>query len=196
MNEPAERSASVVAALAALTALLDDPALDLAASLADLEDACRLSVASYLGLSVRAAADGRELGFSTLDGHHDPEDIVTSLRLSMTPAAQAGALASIVLVLYATKSGAFVDLAADLDWLLGALSDGAVLDADLGGPTFTRLDAALIEMSTIDQAVGLLIGRGSTSEQAHDELVTRSRRNGRTVLDEAQRLLAELDPDG
>jgi hypothetical protein len=108
------------------------------------------------------------------------------------------AFPTIVLILYATTPGAFVDLSADLAWLrrTGATrATDIALDQDLTPPVFRRIDIALGVLSSIDQATGVLIERGSTPDQARSQLAVLSAASGRTLYAEADHLLTSLGPD-
>jgi hypothetical protein len=95
-------------------------------------------------------------------------------------------------VFYASTSGAFVDLAADLAFVLGTTSSNAGLAEDLASPI--RLDAdappssrqfdltGVAELATIDRAVGVLIGQGHHPDDAYQTL-------------RSDAALAGLDPD-
>ena len=199
MTDSAKLPAAVAAALGALTLALDEAGGDLTESLAALAQAGLLAVPSYSGLTVYATIDGRELGFTTFDNHDIAPLIGTSLRFAMNPVpylfAEADAFPAIVLILYASTPGAFVDLAADMAWLLAGEAHEIVVDQDLIPRTFRRPDIAIAEMSSIDQAIGVLIGRGNTPDQARTELSELCRVTGRSLLAEAQALLASLNAD-
>lgn len=97
--------------------------------------------------------------------------ILTSLRVLLgaarTDHADAIIGPSIELILYAGKRGALTDLAADLSWLTGRDLSDFVLDAHLIVPDNS---GDLRRMSWINQAIGVLIGRGDTPEHAAREV--------------------------
>ncbi|HEY2166190.1 MAG TPA: hypothetical protein VGH01_03410, partial [Jatrophihabitantaceae bacterium] len=73
-------------------------------------------------------------------------------------------------VLFAAKEGAFVDMAADMAWILSCeLSDIAV-DQHLVADGMANGELSQGERSMINQALGVLLGRGMTPEQADGEL--------------------------
>ncbi|WP_157845273.1 ANTAR domain-containing protein [Pseudofrankia saprophytica] len=134
-----------------------------------------------------------------LEDDAEREDIRASLRMSLppsTPAAEDPA-ATTSLILFAAAPGAFLDLATDLSWLTndsgGLGTTGFVLDEDLTVPRDPAAPSGLKTQSTIDQAVGVLIGRGNTPEQAyqHLDMLAADARVGRPTAAEA--ILAELD---
>jgi hypothetical protein len=194
--DPPVPSASLAAALAALTLAIDETGANLAESLDELADACRLAVSSYAGLSVHATVNGRELGFTTLDGLDSSAEAATSLRVTLNAAPHAteevDSFPAIVLILYAHTPGAFVDLSADLTWLLMKQAQDIALDQDLTPQSFARLDVTLVEMSSVDQAIGVLVGRGNTPEQARRALTALSERSGRSLTAESEYLLESL----
>ena len=97
------------------------------------------------------------------------------------------------LVFYAAAAGAFVDLAADSR---AATGDGQViLDGHLPLPTSALYPGDAIEilqLSQIDQAVGVLIEAGHTSAGARDLLQVRADRHGITLAASAQQELRRL----
>lgn len=160
---------ALAADLALLTDALDVGAADLATTFSLLDSDVAAAVTSYAGLSVSVVSADTHAELTTLGDPHVVARIVTSLRIPV-PAAAPTPGASVVIVLYATVPGAFVDLAADLAWLTDLPLDGVGLDVDLD----VRVDAhpamSLRSRSTIDQAIGVLVGRGHTPEEALVEL--------------------------
>jgi hypothetical protein len=183
-----ELTPALTADLAALTAALDDPDVDLEAGVNALGDSVRGTVESLLGVSLTVVVDGYPFTVSTLDGAEGadgaPVRVGSSLRMpipvgdaelvsaAVTP--WGGAPPASTLVLYAATPGAFVDLAADLTYALQWPVGVVVLDADLHPAGGGGLGAQLEGLSVIHQAVGVLIGRGDTPEGAWVELVRRA----------------------
>jgi hypothetical protein len=171
-----EISAAWAADLAALTESLDEPGTDISQTLRQLAADTKIAVHSYLGLSAMFSVGGRRLDFTALEENAQPEDIRASLRISLPPhvfgSGDPAATAS--LILFAATPGAFLDLATDLSWLAGSLGglDTAafVLDEDLTVPHDPAAPSRLKTLSTIDQAIGVLISQGNTLEQAHQHL--------------------------
>ncbi|BBY34424.1 hypothetical protein BST33_13995 [Mycolicibacter minnesotensis] len=185
-------TAALAADLAALTEILDDPDFDLTDTLLQLAGNTKLAVRSYLGLTVLITAFGRQSSFTVLESGTELGDIVTSMRLPMTPAvsdAIAGPFA--VLILYAGNPGAFVDLAADLAWLTGLALSEFVLDQHRVPPQ--PAPGGLAASSLIDQAIGVLIARGYTLEHADRELDARAQRLGVGRSGSANDILGELN---
>jgi len=184
-----------------LTDALDVPATDIAATLAALTSDAAAAVSSYLGLSVRVCSLHSHVEFTTLESSQIPS-ITTSLRVPLHPEPPPPATdsARIVLILYAAKAGALVDLAADLAWLTGRTMDELRLDEDIVEGTHLHPAESLRSPSTINQAIGVLIGQGRTSDQARAELDVRATQAGIQRHPAAVALLASLPatvlPDG
>ena len=87
---------------------------------------------------------------------------------------RAGHAPSVALVFYAATPGTFVDLAADLAWLTGRPPSDFALDQHLSVPAGSDGGTSLRATSVINQAIGVLIGRGYTPRQAHSKLDTQA----------------------
>jgi hypothetical protein len=185
-----EPSAALVAGLADLTAALDDPDVDIAQSIERLAVTVLSAVPSYLGLSLVMDAHGQRIVVAAMDQPTTDDDIATSLRLPLATATSTG---DITLVLYAGVPGAFVDLAADMDWLIGDDGAEAVLDADLSAPAESI--SGLAELSVVNQAIGVLIAGGYTLEQASEILDVLAADGAGDRHTAAARLLTELDEE-
>lgn len=103
-------------------------------------------------------------------------------------------------VFYAATPGAFVDLAADAAAGAGAAErdpGAVVLDVHLDDPDGARPASGvtgLPEAAVINQAIGVLIGRGDTPEQARAKLNAHAVNTGRGVVDTARAVLATTLP--
>jgi len=163
-------SAALAADLGILTAALDEPGSDVLHSLHRLEVDAQAAVPTYLGLSVTADGSDPPFTFTTLEGG-TADNVRTSLRLTLLARAGGGLAAPLVtLTLYAGRPGTFVDLTADLAWLTGRPPGDFVLDQHLTVPDGSDAATYLRTMSVINQAIGVLIGRGYTPRQARSEL--------------------------
>lgn len=164
-------SAALAADLAALTRALDDPDIDLETGLRDLAADLKRAVSSYTGLSMTIALDGHDVIF-TVDDEPTIRP-VTSLLIPLTAAADAAHIPARTvgtLLLRAAAAGAFVDLSADLSYALGVDPATLVLDAHLTASVSRSAATGLDTHFAIDQAIGVLIGRGHTPHAARDEL--------------------------
>jgi hypothetical protein len=165
----------------------DDHAVD--TSLAALVVDLKVAVRSYCGLQLTITQNGFPVvltSFTELNG-----SVATSLRLQLwllDPALEAASR----VVFYARTPGAFVDLAADLAYALGDADTmdkkgkrnhrgnrfeqvnghrpGIELDADLPPPSRVSGLSGLADLSTINRAVGVLIGNGHHPDDAHETL--------------------------
>ena len=161
----------------------------------------RTAVSSYVGLRMTVVLDGWPVtltAFSAVDGVRP----VTSFRLNVSSQGP-GAEPDIQVVFYAGTPGAFVDLAADLNYLHRQdqeLSDGdgqrpaAALDIDLPPITLVSGVTGLAEYGTINRAVGALIARGRDPDEALDTLHRDAATCGLALHVYADRLLNETAP--
>lgn len=187
---------SVAAELAGLTAALDDPAVDLAVLVDQLESAIRRAVSSYVGLSITLTLDGADpVEITTRSSDSDAPatglgPIAASMRTPL-PSADPDRTTPAMLTLYATTPGAFVDLAADIIWLTGFAASDVVVDAHLNTPSNSPT-GAVTGLSTINQAIGVLIAGGSLPAAAVAELDAWAARHGSDRLAAARAVLAGL----
>jgi hypothetical protein len=161
--------AALAADLGILTAALDEPGADVLHSLHQLGVDAQATVPTYLGLSVTVDGSDPPFTFTTVeDGAAD--DVRTSLRLTLPGVNDGRASSSVALTLYAGTPGTFVDLTADLSWLTGRPPSDFALDQHLNVPAGSNGGTYLRATSVINQAIGVLIGRGYTPVQAHQKL--------------------------
>jgi hypothetical protein len=191
-------SAALAADLGILTAALDEPGGDVLHSLHRLGVGAQAAVPTYLGLSV--TVDGSDPPFTfTVFEEGAADGVGTSLRLTLAGVSDGWAPPSVTLILYAGTPGTFVDLAADLAWLTGRPPSDFALDQHLGVPAGSDAGTSLRAASVINQAIGVLIGRGYTPRQAHSKLDTQADGAGTARYTAAQFILDTLtaeDPAG
>jgi hypothetical protein len=166
-------TAALAADLGILTAALDEPGADVLHSLHELAVDARAAVPSYLGLSVIVTRSDPPFTFTTLEDSA-AGDVRTSLRLALPGVSDGRAPLAVALILYAGTPGTFVDLAADLAWLTGRPLSDFALDQHPSVPAGSHTGTYLRAASVINQAIGVLIGRGHTPQQAHRELDTQA----------------------
>jgi hypothetical protein len=185
-------SAALAADLGILTAALDGPDADVLHSLHQLGVDSQAAVPTYLGLSVTFDGSDPPFTFTTLeDGTAD--NVRTSLRLTPLARVDDGRAApSVALILYAETPGTFVDLTADLAWLTGRPPSDFALDQHLSVPAGSDAGTSLRAASVINQAIGVLIGRGYTPRQAHSKLDTQADGAGTDRYTTAQFILDTL----
>jgi hypothetical protein len=184
-------TAALAADLGILTAALDEPGADIAQSLNQLALNARAAVPTYLGLSVIVGDDDHpSLSVDLADGVL-AGDIRASLRLTLSGVIESREMLAVALILYAGSPGTFVDLAADLAWLTGRPSSDFVLDEHLHVPAGSRTGMQLAA-AVINQAIGILIGRGYTPQLADCHLDTLAANAGTDRHAAAARILATL----
>jgi hypothetical protein len=165
--------AALAADLGILTAALDEPGADVLHSLHQLGVDAQAAVPTYLGLSVTVDGSDPPFAFTTVEDSA-ADDVRTSLRLTLPGVSDGRASPSVALTLYAGTPGTFVDLTADLAWLTGRPPSDFALDQHLSVPAGSDAGTYLRAASVINQAIGVLIGRGYTPGQAHQELDTQA----------------------
>jgi len=190
-------SPALAATLGLLTAALDDPGADIAVNVGALGAAAAAAIGSYLGLTVCISGPSALRLTVWVPGKTMPV-IRASLCIPMPNVGAGtggdGAGVGVDLVVYAGRAGALVDLAADLSWLTGRdLSDFA-LDEHLHLPVDPDDTLTLLTASLIDQAIGVLIGRGHTPDQARRELDVHAARTGTDRAGAAAHILTTLAP--
>jgi len=188
-----EITAALAADLAILSEALDGSEADLADALRQLVADVRLAVPSYVGLTIAAGSASAPLSLTALEPFVDTADVVTSLLLPLSDTALDGGGPPVVVTFYAARSGAFVDLAADLSWLTGRPLTDFTMDGHLPVPVEPEPDISVRGSSLINQAIGVLIGRGYTPEEADLEIDVRATAAGHTRTQAAGAILAHLD---
>lgn len=184
-----------------------DDALDasLAAFTADIEAA----VPSYLGIQLTILQNGHPVTLTRITSHRTA---TASLRIPLTVFGP-GFDPHSRITLYAATAGAFVDLAADLSYALhvptstdrftdAGSSEGddqgngqvdgnrrITLDADVSPNPPVSGVSGLSELSTINRAIGVLIGRGQHPDLASHTLRRQAIREGLEPHRYAARLL-------
>lgn len=165
-----EFNAATAATLSTLTEALDEADTALGQTLRQLIAHVDAAVDSYCGLTTIASIGESHVTITAMQELAETSTVLSSLRIPLgeahtTPHRSTGH--DIELILYATNRGAFVDLAADLSWLTHRDLSEFVLDAHLVPlPTGQELRRT----SWINQAIGLLVGRGYTPELAAREI--------------------------
>ena len=183
-------AAALAAELRILTEALDDPDADVAHSLRGLMRYAAAAITTFLGVSVRVVRSDPPLAFSSFTDTVVAGEVRTSLHVVVAGVGPTADSMAVAVTFYAGSPGAFVDLAADLAWLTARPLSDYVIDGHLAIPP-VEPRTGLLEATLINQAVGVLIGRGYTPEQAVGELDTRAARAGLDRAGAAQRILAE-----
>jgi hypothetical protein len=186
-------AAALAADLSILTAALDEPGTDVAHSLRQLTANAIAAIPTFLGMTVTVGVGDPPFTFTTFVEGAWTGGVRTSLRLAQPGVGDVGLLPAVVFVLYAGSPGAFVDLAADLAWLTARPLGDFVLDQHVPVPAEWISATSLSEASLINQAIGVLVGQGSTPEQAERHLTTEGADAGVTRHAVGLRILAGLD---
>jgi len=147
-------------------------------------------VRSYLGLNVSVSRSDPLFTFTCLNDGVVAGDIATSLRLTLPRIGDSWAPPAVALILYAGSPGAFVDLAADLAWLTARPLSDFVLDQHVTIPAGSDSGPQLSAASVINQAIGVLIGIGYTTQQADWRLDTEAAHAGTDRYAAAELILA------
>jgi hypothetical protein len=158
-----------------------------AAALHRLAQAVTLAVPSCLSVTITLVRLGGDISVSTVSGAATPAPALASLAVPLS-AFPAGDL----LVLRAGAAGAFLLLADDLSGLLGPGRPPVELDKHLDrppAPSSEEFAASLVDLSVVDQAVGVLVDRGLPPDAARRELWSRAGAAGTTVAAVSRDLL-------
>lgn len=167
-------TAALAATLALLGEVLDEPAHEIERSIGRLIADSQAAISAFVGVTVVIGTDPT-LSFSLFADEAGPGDAVTSIKIPM-PVREPGPEAFVVL--YASRPGAFVDLAADITWLTGRPSHDLVVDQHVHVAAGPDRITAVYASRTVNQAIGVLLGRGRTPEQARLELDGRAAKAG------------------
>jgi hypothetical protein len=186
-----EITAALAADLAILSEALDEPDADIGRELRQLVAHAQLAVRSYLGLTLIADNGAFPLTLTTMQHFAHPDDVVSSLLIPLWDHDIDVLSSELAVVLYAARPGAFVDLAADLSWLTGRQLSDFLLDQHLGPPAEADRHGGVLGASLLNQAIGVLIGRGYSPEQAELEIDARAAAAGHLPVDAAALILRE-----
>ena len=182
--------------LSRLMADVGGPTADLGRSLDGFVRALAVGIPSYCGLVVHLRRHGRTVTVNAFDS--PGEQPVTSLRWV---AEQGGADDETTLILYAHHPGAFVDLAADLGYVLDGpphlqsprrSEDLVRLDQDLPPPTLASSITGVEELAMINRATGVLIDRGTHPDDVVLELARQAAAAGLDHYTYARTLLGQV----
>jgi len=198
-----EITAALAADLATLSETLEETDADITEALCQLVADLKLAVRSYLGLTILAGTATFPLTLTVMEDFAHPVDVVSTLMMPLSDESADDAGACLVVILYAGRRGAFVDLAADLCWLTGRRLTDFAFDQHLSLPAEPDSDGGVQAASLVNQAIGVLLGRGYTPEQAALEIDARAAAAGHRRSDAADIIVGtppgdDLDstPDG
>jgi hypothetical protein len=189
-----EITAALAADLAILSLALDEGDTDIVEALRRLVADAKSAVSSYLGLTVTADHALFPLTLTVMEDSAHPGDIATSLLLPLSDDSADGGV-PVAVILYAARSGAFIDLAADLCWLTGRQLTDFSLDRHLNLPAEPVVPGSVQGSSLVNQAIGVLLGRGYTPEQAELEIDARAAAAGHSRSKAASLILSNPQCD-
>ena len=185
-----EIAPELVADLARLSGALEDPDTDLETLLRQLGRDLKDAVGSYVGLTITIQTEGGLTKVTALEHGRAHQEILSSLLIPLALLAPAQQGSSVIL--YGARSGAFVDIAADLSWALGVSPSRFVLDKHCDGDLAAWTHSGLAELSAINQAIGALIERGSPPDEARATLRARAEDSGTEIHTVAAEIVAGL----
>ena len=138
-------------------------------------------------MSSSPRVSGQRVTLTSVDNGGEFPPIASSLSLpvDLTAAVSPGS----ELILYATAPGAFVDMAADLSYALGADGSGVRLDEHLVPVSARSGLTGVEELSIVNRAEGLLLGRGHSLSEAHQHLERKAEQSGLEVYQVAAYLI-------
>lgn len=166
MDDSTALSEAIADLLASVDSTGARPAIDLRAAVATLARNVKRAAPSYQGLAITVVIDAQRVTVSAMEPLWAQSEITTSLHLTLggfpllDPSTE--------ITFFARTPGAFVDLGADLTFALGTAA-GPRLDQDLPTPVWNDV-TGIAEMSTINVAIGILIGNDHTPGTARREL--------------------------
>jgi hypothetical protein len=174
--------------LNSLTEEVEGTGNDLHTILDVLVDDLTAAIPSFLGLDATLTVSGAPITLTTMDTS-------TPVRSSLLlPLFEMGATTpSTTVIYYAGTPGAFTKMAIDVRRAYD-LDGEVVLDQHLN-PASRPGIAGLDELTVINQAIGILIGRGRTRGQARTELQRRAHARKQTEFQTAAQLIDHLTPD-
>lgn len=179
-------TALLVAEFDQLTAPLMMSGADLPRSIRTLEQMARSAVGSLLGWTLSVKVDDNEVTMTSLNPLAVAGDIRASLRVPLTAFATSGLDG--VMVFYATKPYAFCHLAADFMAELGAGTSLLRTDQDLN-PSLAPGLRGVREMTSINQAIGILMAGGDSADTARQRLQKAAKSAHLTLRQSARALL-------
>lgn len=183
-------SSKLALALDSLTEVCADPAIDLGVLLQQLVSAAEESVASLVSVTLTVWVDDYPFTVAATT-RNDRESVQASVWIPL-PAESRSAVGSDLLLL-AGAPGAFVDMAADVVFVLRLDPDVVKLDLHLWADD-SEIYSETIDLDdrrTVDQALGVLVAQGAVLQDADLDLQLRADRHGNTLADAARVVLAD-----
>ncbi len=175
-------------ALAALTEALDDRSVDLRGLLTGLLTAAGESVPSLVSIVLTGGTEGRPFALVVpLEAPHVRGRTSLSISLGAIGGSTiAGSETGSRLIMLAARSGAFADFVLELDPAEVELDTHLHID----GLDATSIERTLDDRVCIDRALGVLLARGATMEEAELHLARRAYQQDHAVADVARAIVA------
>jgi hypothetical protein len=177
-------------ALAEATA--DEDGVDLRASLNDLCRSTDVTVRGFLGLALTVDHPAGQVTLTALRPAAETTAVATSLHMVLSQCA--GGEPESTVTLFAGLPGAFDLLASDLKRLSPQHGRVSSRDAHLRLPPEAERHS-VAQLSIVNRAVGILIARGWTLDDAREELRRRAFHDGVAVPASAQRIIDTASGD-
>ena len=144
---------------------------------------------SLLGLSITLVIQSQPVELVSMPATVAPGDIRSSLQLTLGDLTSDGLHG--VLTFYAAEAGAFDDLATDLSSPGSSVLPSLRIDTALT-PNLVSGITGFHELTTINQAIGVLISRGNNLQHANDLLLRTATSTRDGLYKSAARILASL----
>src|SRR4051794_13553446 len=167
-------------------------AVDLEEGLGGLLTDLRRASPSALGLEVLTVVAGQDVRLGRFLPGVDPDDVVTSLQVPLEhdPVGEDPATGPARVVFYAGRSGAFVDLAADLAFAENLPAGRLELDGQRPVSTVSGT-RGLDRVAIVQEAVGVLIVQGLEPAAAYERPVADAHAASVPIVDHAAAVIAE-----
>lgn len=183
MQELSDSDDGLAVDLALLTEAVNDPSLDLAASLRRLVAELSAAFPSLAGLTVLLGGD-TAYSITTLPAR---STVRSSLLIPLRATAPGTAL-----VLFASSTRAFQAQLAEFARVSGTGSAALVVDRHLSAGSRSAMTRTVQAASWVNQAIGVLIGLGATPEAAWAALRATAAETGQDEVSAAIDILARL----
>ncbi len=185
-----EISSNLALALDSLTEVCADPAIDLGVLLQQLVSAAEESVESLVSVTLTVWVDDYPFTVAATTGSGS-DSVQASVWIPLP--AESHATVGSELLLLAGAPGAFVDMAADVVFVLRLDPDVVKLDVHLWAND-SEIYSETIDLDdrrTVDQALGVLVAQGAVLQDADEDLRLRADRHGYALADAARVVLAD-----
>lgn len=173
-------------------ATVDEDGVDLRASLNDLCRSTDVAVRGFLGLALTVDHPAGQVTLTALRPAAETTAVTTSLHMVLSQCASGEPESTVTL--FAGLPGAFDLLASDLKRLSPQHGRVSSRDAHLRLPPEAERHS-VAQLAIVNQAVGILIARGWTLDDAREELRRRAFHDGVAVPASAQRIIDTASGD-